>query len=77
MTNLVLLLSAGVLTACGGNGGEEAKGTNLISGLDTRPSNTTCLASTFEGSGGGTLAVRLRAQPPFNSLKVRTLSILW
>jgi len=72
MTNLVLLLSIGVLTACGGNSGGDINGTALISGLDTRPSNTTCFASVFEENGGGTLAVRLERVYPNLTLPTPT-----
>lgn len=64
LTYLLLLLIVCLLTACGGNYGGDINGSNPISGLDTRPSNTTCLASVFDGSGGSTLSVRLeRAYP--------------
>jgi len=61
---LFQLLIVCLLTACGSNDGGDINGLDPISGLDSRPSNTTCLASVFDENSGGTLAVRLeRAYP--------------
>jgi uncharacterized repeat protein (TIGR03806 family) len=67
LTYLLFSLIASLLTACNSsNGGDGQDSSETISGLDARPSNTTCLASTFEGTspGGGTPTVQLeRAYP--------------
>ncbi len=53
---LFLTVIASLLTAC-----NSSNGTDRLSGLDTLPSNTTCLASVFEGSAlnGSGPAVKL------------------
>ena len=72
LTYLFLLLIVCLLTACGSNDGGDINGSDPISGLDTRPSNTTCLASVFDESSGGTLAVRLERAYPNLTLPMPT-----
>jgi uncharacterized repeat protein (TIGR03806 family) len=75
LTTLFFSLIVSLLTACNGSdGGSGEGGSDTISGLDARPSNTTCLASTFEGTspGGGTPTVQLERAYPNLTLPVPT-----
>lgn len=68
LTSLFLLLIIYLLTACG----SDINGSNPISGLDSRPGNTTCLASVFEESASGALAVGLERAYPNLTLPMPT-----